>query len=109
VHGDPGVALAGNTSVREIRFDLELNDEGCGPFECTLEDSITGPVRFHRVGEELEVCLTSQRGIDAPADLLDCSTTNGGDDDFTITNVSALDSRLRPMSPPPVVVNDPND
>jgi hypothetical protein len=110
-HVDPGVASTGDDTIREIRFDLTFDPDGCDYPDCNPEPlEIDGPVRFHDgPGDTIHVCLTSKAGVTSPTDLLDCSAETGGDDQFVITNVTALDERLKPISPPPVLVNDEND
>jgi hypothetical protein len=110
-HVDPGVASTGDDTIREIRFDLTFDPDGCDYPDCSPESpDIDGPVRFEDGrGDTIHVCLSSKAGFTNPADLLDCSAETGGNDEFVITNVTALDERLKPITPPPVLVNDEND
>jgi hypothetical protein len=111
VIAEPGVSVTGSDTIRELRFDVTLSLEGCEPAECEPAAGIDGPVSIENEPGTgtLHVCLSSKEGFSSPADLINCEVQNGGDDTFVIANVSALDARLNPMTPPPVLVNDAND
>jgi hypothetical protein len=108
---EPGVSVTGGDTIRELRFDITMSLDGCDPADCAAAPGIDGPVSIETEPGTgtLHVCLSSKEGFSSPADLINCEVANGGDDAFVIGNVSALDAHLNPMTPPPVLVNDPND